>query len=108
MTRNTRGPGSEAVFTIHPGAIPAGTRLDIVFPSSGSNRITKPTPAAPPQAVPTASPSPPAGTGERVAHPVAIRLIPVGQPPVRQAVNRAIPPASEPPELKRPPAEAAT
>jgi hypothetical protein len=80
VTRNTRSPGSEAVFTIHPGAIPAGARLDIVFPSSGSDRITKPTPAAPPQAAPTASPSPPTGTGERVAHPVAIRLIPAGQP----------------------------
>src|SRR5262249_56234278 len=101
------GRAGEAFFPTPPGPIRAGPRLDTVSPPSGSNRITNPTPAAPPQAVPPASPSRPAGTGERVAHPVAIRLIPVGQPPVRQAVNRAIPPASEPPELKRPPAEAA-
>jgi hypothetical protein len=80
VTRNTHGPGNSAVFTIHPAAIPAGTRLDIVFPSSGSNHITKPTPAAPPQAVPAVSLSPPVGIGERVYHPVAIRLIPASHP----------------------------
>lgn len=80
VTRDTRGPGSGAVFTIHPGAIPAGARLDIVFPSSGGNRTAKPVPAAPPQPASTGSPSPATGTGERAAHPVAIRLIPASQP----------------------------
>ena len=79
VVRDARQPGSLAVFTIHPGAIPVGTRLDIVFPSL-SSKTAKPAPASSPQAGPGASPSPPAGNQASVAHPVAIRLIPASQP----------------------------
>jgi hypothetical protein len=80
VVRDVRAPGSDTVFTIHPGAIPAGTQLDIVFPYSGSDRTPKPHPASPPQTTPAASPSPPTGNEQAVAHPVAIRLIPASQP----------------------------
>jgi hypothetical protein len=79
VARDARQPGSLAVFTIHPGAIPAGTRLDIVFPSL-SGKTAKPAPASSQQAGPGASPSPPAGNQAPAAHPVTIRLIPAGQP----------------------------
>lgn len=77
VARDARHPGSLAVFTIHPAAIPPGARLDIVFPYPGSG---KPARASSPQAGPVASPSPPAGNQAQAAHPVAIRLIPASQP----------------------------
>jgi hypothetical protein len=79
VVRDARQPGSLAVFTIHPGAIPAGTQLDIAFPSL-SGKAAKPAPASSALADSGASASPPAGNQASVAHPVAIRLIPASQP----------------------------
>jgi hypothetical protein len=80
VVRDARYPGSLAVFTIRPGAIPAGTQLDIVFPSI-SSKTAKPAPASSPQVDPGASPpSPPPGNQAPAGHPVAIRLIPASQP----------------------------
>ncbi len=75
--RGRPAPDSLAVFTIYPDAIPAGVQLDIVFPAAGG-RVTKPAAAAP--VAGPASASPPAGYRARFPHPVAIRLIPAGQP----------------------------
>lgn len=75
VTRDVRSASSLAVFTIHPGAIPAGAQLDIVFPGTA-----KPGPAGSAQAAPVSSPSPAAGPRGSIAHPVSIRLIAASQP----------------------------
>jgi DNA-binding CsgD family transcriptional regulator len=80
VVRDVREPGSLAVLTIRPDAIPAGTQLDIVFPYSGSDSTVKPARSGPPQSAPAVSPSPPTGNEAPVAHPVAIRLIAANQP----------------------------
>lgn len=79
VTRDMPRQSSLAIFTIHPSAIPAGAQLDIVFPYSGTDRTAKPTQTGDPASSPEPSSSS-SGNGASVAHPVAIRLIPVSQP----------------------------